>query len=165
MSTKSKDLNNAGIIDYKNFRLEKMPVNGITSQWFCETNTKLQIEIIPLRYANGFSFSLMPEIRYWSINDTFRLHYIYFSSRKIELSYENFTFNNKTTIDSFLHAFHLTTDCIDTTVATMTPLNMSPKKTIYHISLYVPQYQIQNEIDLYFDKKEHLLAIYFHLLN
>lgn len=102
-----------------------------------------------------------PHVIYIQYADTLHLHYVTFSRSKISLSYNDFTFSKRTTIDDVLYYFQLNQTFIDSTRAFMTPLSNHSKKQIYHIVLRIGDSKRFNTMDLFFSKKKKLLVISF----
>lgn len=101
-----------------------------------------------------------PPVTYVKLADTFQLHFAAFVQSNISLKYEEFTFNNHTTMEDVLSYFHINQTSIDTTIALRTVLSCSSHKRIYHICLLSDNSMPFNIIDLYFNKKKRLLAIF-----
>ena len=117
----------------------------------CGKDTNLNV--VFYHYSN-------PPVTYVKFADTFQLHFAVFVQSNISLDYEDFTFNKHTTMEDILSYFHLNQTFIDTTIALRTVLSCSSHKRIYHICLLCNNSMQFNTIDLYFNKRKKLLAIF-----
>jgi hypothetical protein len=124
---------------------------------YCSSTTKETVSLMSLYYKKQ-------SLIYWSHNDTARLHNFSLKKCKNQIWHENFCFKRKTKINDVIQYFRVSSDRIDTISSMMVPFKTKRKSKYYKIVLTVLPFKCQNEITLYFNRKEYLEMMFFNIL-
>jgi len=158
-------------ITYDHFFSEQFPTSGCTSCLFDQYGLPNKTKEFTYQTDTILAFSYDPStVTYWSLNNSFRLHYVYFLKKDIVLFYDTFELKKGTKLEGVIDYFNVSTSHIDTTLGCMTPLNRCRKQKVFHVVLSdssglsesLDTSEPNVLVDLYFDNKQKLLAVYFH---
>lgn len=150
-------------IDYNHFYSKQFPTRGCTSLMFERCGPPLKVKKLTFYVDTILAFSYNPkEVTYWSLNDTFRLHYVYFDNNVV-LFYDTLKLWKKTKIKNIIDYFNIPLSEVDSTLGCMTPLNCRPRQKILHVVVFDKTSIPKIQVELFFNKRRKLMAVYFLL--